>query len=152
MRAFKKVLLFVAWASVLQLIIPFSPWTSAWASSNHLTDKQRQESLACSLYFAKKYSPYFREQEKSGKSDKFMHCGLSCLVAKRCGVGGTFAVGVMKEVWDFFGPGNCEAEDLKADARGIALGIRNVFESDQVCERECSIIYPDVSLRELEAF
>ena len=33
-------------------------------------------------------------------NDKYMHCAVSCMLARRCGALDSYQIGILKEVWD----------------------------------------------------
>ena len=73
-------------------------------------------------------------------NDKFKHCAGSCLLAKRCGILSTAAVGVLKELMDAFGDGNPEMADLVANTIGLRIS-ENVY-SERMCFLMCQKFYP----------
>ncbi|HXH30736.1 MAG TPA: hypothetical protein VNJ01_07970 [Bacteriovoracaceae bacterium] len=75
-------------------------------------------------------------------NDKNNHCSVSCLLALRCSKAESFASGILKEIRDFFGSGNPEMADIRANRIGIGL-VRNQrarFENE--CLEQCSLYYP----------
>ena len=75
------------------------------------------EKMICAGHFALKYKPLVL----SFKNDKAKHCALSCLISKRCFIGETFTLGLIKEVADVLGYGTPELADLRANILGIKL-------------------------------
>lgn len=73
------------------------------------------------------------------KGDKIKHCTLSCLVARRCPAWEVEVVGILKEVLDFFGPGNAEQSDLEANRIGISFS--PLSKKDEDCFRFCRQVY-----------
>mgnify|MGYP003640430315 CR=1 FL=1 len=94
----------------------------------------------CSLL----YSGRLKQQvELPGVSDKWKHCALSCLLARRCGAEDSFLLGIIKELADVVGPGNAEWADLQADLNGVTLWLMGMGKSDQMCKDQCLSIYPN---------
>lgn len=92
----------------------------------------------CSLYhsdrvleIAKKHSTY----------DKNRHCTVSCMLTLKCPADEVLLVGTLKEVKDFFGPGEASVADLEADAFGISLAFKGAARSDKQCLSQCDLYY-----------
>jgi hypothetical protein len=102
-----------------------------------------EEILICSTL----YYPYAKSwvDLQPNQFDKFKHCAVSCFLALRCPASDVMQLGVLKEVIDFFGPGNAEYEDLKADAYGISLVTSKKVKEDKKCAIECDKRYSDSS-------
>lgn len=72
--------------------------------------------------------------------DKFKHCSVSCVLAKRCGSLSARALGFVKEFVDVFSSGNAELEDLVANSIGLSIS-EHVY-SEQACFQMCESIFP----------
>tara|TARA_R110000868_G_scaffold132380_3_gene343218 strand:- start:39775 stop:40107 length:333 start_codon:yes stop_codon:yes gene_type:complete len=94
----------------------------------------------CSIFFASRLKP---QVEKPGVSDKWKHCALSCLLARRCGAEDSLLLGIIKELADVVGPGNAEWADLQADLNGVTLWRIGMGKTDQMCKDQCLSIYPN---------
>ncbi len=94
----------------------------------------------CSLLFSVRLKP---QVELPGVSDKWKHCALSCLLARRCGAEDSFLLGIIKELADTVGPGNAEWADLQADLNGVTLWLIGMGKTDQMCKDQCLSIYPN---------
>lgn len=93
----------------------------------------------CSAFFARSLKP---QVEVPDTTDKWKHCSLSCLLARRCGAEDSFLLGIIKELADVVGPGNAEWADLKADLNGVTLWRLGFGRNDQMCKDQCLAIYP----------
>lgn len=93
----------------------------------------------CSLY----YAPKLKSAVTSlNKIDKFNHCALSCQLGLRCGSLDSFGIGVLKEIYDLFTPGDADIEDLKADLKGISFYRSKRATNDNECVDLCDYAYP----------
>lgn len=99
--------------------------------------QDQQQTLFCPMVHAMS----LKSKLPTDTSDKFKHCALSCQLALRCSALGTMHLGILKEVWDLFTPGNAEWEDLKADARGIRFAFDKRAVTDKECNQQCKNIY-----------
>lgn len=88
----------------------------------------------CSIYYA---NSLIKKIENVSVSDKAKHCAVSCQLALRCSFEDVLEIGILKEVVDAFGPGDCDYEDLRADYEGAYMGsyVRNM--SDETCFSQC---------------
>jgi hypothetical protein len=60
-----------------------------------------------------------------------------------CGPIGSFEVGALKELYDALGFGDPDAEDLRADLKGIKAGLRiGWFGDREKCYRACGTLFP----------
>lgn len=75
-------------------------------------------------------------------SDKNMHCAVSCILTHRCYATDVFALGVGKEIWDVFSPGDADLRDLQADIRGINLSTSGRARNKADCFQQCDSYYP----------
>lgn len=101
------------------------------------TQSYANEKLLCSFYYMDKY--HDEVNKLPGSKDKLKHCTLSCMVAKRCPSFEVELVGILKELYDIFGPGNYELEDLEANRRGIRFS--NTAQNNAECFRFCKQVY-----------
>jgi hypothetical protein len=97
--------------------------------------------LKCSLNHIPQAKIWIADQHYNS-FDKFKHCGVSCYLSLRCNRGEVGLVGILKEVWDAFGPGNAEFADMKADFYGISLVKKKIAINDEECARECDEHFP----------
>jgi hypothetical protein len=97
----------------------------------------KSATIFCPLYHAQK----LKNKLPAKSTDKFKHCALSCQLALRCSALDTMNLGILKEVWDLFTPGNAEWKDIEADATGIRFAITKQAVSDKECNNSCSNIY-----------
>lgn len=93
----------------------------------------------CSAFFAKRLKPQVMIPDTT---DKWKHCALSCLLARRCGAEDAFVLGILKELADLVGPGTAEWADLQADANGVTLWRLGFGRNDQMCKDQCASLYP----------
>ncbi len=94
--------------------------------------------LVCSLLNSKRVIAI---AEKHSTYDKNRHCTVSCMLALKCDEAEVLIVGTLKEIKDFFGPGNADREDLKADAFGIKLATKGAAKNDRECLSQCDLYY-----------
>lgn len=73
--------------------------------------------------------------------DKNRHCSVSCMLALKCNDQEVMLIGLLKEIKDFFGPGEADQEDLKADAFGISLAAKHAAITDDQCLSQCDLYY-----------
>lgn len=99
--------------------------------------KAEREMILCPLYYAYK----LKDKLPQNAVDKFKHCALSCQLALKCSTIDTMNLGVLKEVWDLFSPGNAEWRDLEANAIGIRFAKTRQAVSDKECNNSCKNIY-----------
>jgi hypothetical protein len=97
------------------------------------------QAALCSAFFAKRLRS---EVLVAGTTDKWKHCALSCMLARRCGAEDSFLIGIIKELADLVGPGNAEWADLRADADGVTLWRIGLGKSDLMCKEQCATLYP----------
>lgn len=74
-------------------------------------------------------------------NDKNRHCTVSCMLALKCNDAEVLLVGVLKEFRDVFGPGQADAEDIKADKYGISLVRQDRARTDNECLDQCDLRY-----------
>ncbi len=74
-------------------------------------------------------------------NDKNRHCTVSCMLALKCNDTEVLLVGVLKEFRDVFGPGEADAEDIKADRYGISLVRDDRAQTDPECLEQCDLRY-----------
>jgi hypothetical protein len=94
--------------------------------------------LFCSYYHSKRVVKIATEHSEY---DKNRHCSVSCMLALKCNNQEVMMVGVLKEIQDVFGPGEADAEDLKADAFGISLVSSRAAKTDLQCLTQCDLYY-----------
>ena len=94
--------------------------------------------FVCSLLHSKKVLKIAREHSSY---DKNLHCTVSCMLALKCSDKEVLAIGVLKEIKDFFGTGTPSAEDLKADAFGVGLAATWAARSNQQCLSQCDLYF-----------
>lgn len=70
-------------------------------------------------------------------NDKYMHCAVSCMLARRCGALDSYEIGVLKEIWDLFTPGDADIKDIEADLIGINFYLSDRKISDRTCNNKC---------------
>ena len=86
---------------------------------------------------------YMDEVKAPSKSDKYKHCSISCVMALYCGPIDSLEVGILKEVRDAMGFGDPDIEDLKADLRGIKMGVKlGPFQERKECYQACGALFP----------
>jgi hypothetical protein len=96
-------------------------------ASNH------EKAPLCSAFYFKSVKAKLLEST----NDKYMHCAVSCMLAKRCGALDSYQIGVLKEVWDLFTPGDADLKDIEADLIGIRFYTQNRKISDSQCNQKC---------------
>lgn len=79
--------------------------------------------------------------EAHSKFDKNRHCTVSCMLALKCNDKEVMLIGLLKEIKDFFGPGDADREDLKANALGISLAAKGSATTDIECLNQCDLYY-----------
>jgi hypothetical protein len=79
--------------------------------------------------------------EKHSSYDKNRHCTVSCMLSLVCNRQEVLLIGYLKEFRDFFGPGEADTEDLKANRLGIDLAKRGRARSNQECLEQCDLYY-----------
>ena len=94
--------------------------------------------LFCSYYHSKRVIKIATEHSEY---DKNRHCSVSCMLALKCNDQEVMMVGLLKEIQDVFGPGEADAEDLKADAFGIGLASKGAASTDLQCLTQCDLYY-----------
>ncbi len=92
----------------------------------------------CSLKHSKRVIPIATSHSSN---DKNRHCTVSCMLALKCNDAEVLMVGVLKEFEDVFGPGDADAEDIKADRHGIRLVRTDRAKSDLECLEQCDLTY-----------
>jgi hypothetical protein len=128
-----SLILFVL-LSVLKL-----PAADARASSE-AERESRNIIPVCSSFIAYRYRD---EVNLPGKSDKYKHCSLSCVMTIYCGPIGSLEVGALKELYDALGFGNPDIADLRADLKGIKTGLKiGLFQDRSRCYQACSTLFP----------
>jgi hypothetical protein len=75
------------------------------------------------------------------ENDKFKHCGLSCVLAYKCGIKSSASLGILKEILDLFTPGDSDIEDLKANKYGIDLVLKHNVRDQKTCDQKCKSRY-----------
>ncbi|RRD55644.1 hypothetical protein EII20_14210, partial [Comamonadaceae bacterium OH2545_COT-014] len=86
---------------------------------------------ACSIYAFKKAM----NASYPVTDDKSRHCMASCILIKcMAGLPAAPAIGIGKEIMDFFGKTGFDVEDISANNEGVLKGYR-FFWGD--CERDC---------------
>ena len=113
---------------------------SLGSSTTTQASEAKDEGFACAAYYGYKY---FKKLEAMPRYDKFKHCTLSCLMAKNCGPGTSFTMGMIKEGYDALGFGDPDIKDLEADAVGVAIGLEIFFKRDAVCFDRCTVAFPE---------
>ncbi len=88
----------------------------------------------CSLFYAKSV----KAKLLPNTLDKYKHCAVSCMLARRCGGLDSLNIGILKEVWDLFTPGNAEMDDIKADLIGIRFYTTKMATTDRECNNRCN--------------
>jgi hypothetical protein len=63
------------------------------------------------------------------------------MLALKCSGQEVMMVGLLKEIQDLFGPGEADADDLKADAFGISLAAETAARTDVQCLSQCDLYY-----------
>lgn len=96
--------------------------------------------LGCALIMGETLKPAV--ERIPGAWDKFKHCTLSCQIGLFCPPTDTFLLGLGKEIWDIFGPGNAEWADLNADAIGTMLSLKPGIRTRQHCIDACAKRFP----------
>ena len=101
---------------------------------------QSQENLFCAYKAAIKYKDIVKFTNFA--RDKYRHCTISCIVGIECGVTSMAIVGVAKEIYDVFGPGNAEWKDLLANINGLRFSQRDNINDLSACSNKCKSYYP----------
>lgn len=83
-----------------------------------------------------------QETQSTKSNDKNMHCAVSCMLTHRCYASDVLALGVGKEIWDVFTPGDADLRDLQADIRGINLSTSGRARNKVDCFHQCDSYYP----------
>jgi hypothetical protein len=92
-----------------------------------------EEMPICSAYYFKTVKSKLIESN----NDKYKHCAVSCMLAKRCGALDSYQIGILKEIWDLFTPGDADIKDIEADLIGIRLYTSNRKITDNQCNKKC---------------
>jgi hypothetical protein len=100
--------------------------------------KADDESFVCLMTNAQPIYNYYDSMEVN---DKFKHCSASCELAIKCGSYSSMSVGVFKEIWDLFGPGNADINDIAADYYGIDLFKKRKAFDRKSCQLHCGQKY-----------
>ncbi|MDH4467055.1 MAG: hypothetical protein QE271_03285 [Bacteriovoracaceae bacterium] len=103
----------------------------------------------CSLNYLI-FSDIVSTSKEHSPRDKNRHCAISCMLTLRCNSVDVFQAGVLKEIYDIFGPGDFELNDLAADTQGILFGNKIFFSKaggDDECFNLCDQVYPPRSNR-----
>ncbi len=107
-------------------------------SLNALAD----EKLICSLRYSKEV---IATAKKHSQYDKNRHCSVSCMLTLTCRPSEVLLIGFLKEFKDFFGPGEADREDLKADRLGVDLARHHMASTQAECLEQCDLYYaPDL--------
>jgi len=99
---------------------------------------QANPALLCSLSHSKRVIAI---AERHSDYDKNRHCSVSCMMALKCNDDEVRMVGFLKEVKDFFGPGECSEDDLKADLIGVNLAATRAAKTDSQCLSQCDLYF-----------
>ena len=94
--------------------------------------------LLCSLYHSNRVIKIASEHTEY---DKNRHCTVSCMLALKCNDHEVMMIGLLKEIQDLFGPGEADADDLKADSFGISLAAEGTAKTDLQCLSQCDLYY-----------
>lgn len=78
---------------------------------------------------------------KKRNTDKNMHCAVSCLLTLKCRSGDVLALGIGKEIYDMFTPGDADLKDMKADIQGIDLAKSGRARNKAECFTQCDSYY-----------
>ncbi|AYF44136.1 MULTISPECIES: hypothetical protein [Halobacteriovorax] len=97
------------------------------------------DGLICAIESATYYKRVLETQNL--EVDKYKHCTISCIVGIECGVKPTAMIGVAKELYDLFGGGTPELEDLLANLRGLRLSQRGDIQNFEECSSHCQVYY-----------
>jgi hypothetical protein len=97
---------------------------------------EREKALICVQKYIPSAQKWIDEQTYNGY-DKFKHCAVSCYLSLRCSRPQVRMVGVLKEVYDMFGPGHAEIADIKADFYGVRLVKKEIAHDDDDCAEFC---------------
>ena len=106
-----------------------------------------EKGMKCSVISANNSKSHF--SSKFFARDKFKHCGISCVMANECGPLSSLALGVSKELYDIFGPGEAELTDLIANMMGIKFYSLGLGRDHNTCKLACLSVYPSISPRSL---
>lgn len=99
---------------------------------------QARPEFICSLYHAKRVIAL---ASSHSTYDKNRHCSVSCMLALKCVDAEVMMIGYLKEFEDVFTPGDCDVQDLKADAFGISLSAKGAATTDKECLSQCDLYY-----------
>lgn len=102
------------------------------------------EDLSDELFCAYETATYYKKivKVKNFARDKYKHCTISCIVGIECGLTSTAILGMAKEIYDVFGPGSAELEDLLANFLGLRISRRNSVNDLNSCSTACQQYYP----------
>ena len=106
-------------------------------NQNEGDEKGEKNNLICSVNMFKKYKSTITSLP--GSKDKLKHCIISCLVSRKCNSLEVVIAGYIKEIFDIFGQGKPEAEDLSANMRGIEFS--KSAKSEEDCSLFCNQVY-----------
>lgn len=95
--------------------------------------------VICSLLNAKKV---IKIASSHSTYDKNRHCTVSCILTLKCPAEEVAMVGVLKEIKDFFGPGEADIKDIEADLMGVALAQTRAANTNTQCLSQCDLYYP----------
>jgi hypothetical protein len=96
--------------------------------------------LVCAYRAAQYYKDIVKF--KNFARDKYRHCTVSCAIGIDCGVTSSAIVGMAKEIYDVFGPGNAEWADLMANLMGLRISRRVSVGNVKQCSKACQEFYP----------
>lgn len=104
--------------------------------------KDLSEDLFCAYTEAMRIKDDVQKSVQPFARDKYVHCTISCTVGVKCGITSSAILGVAKEIYDLFGPGNAELEDLLADVLGLRISRRASVYNLETCSSACKYYYP----------
>lgn len=102
-------------------------------SSSAFARKSEEAIPLCSAFHFKSVKAKLIESN----NDKYKHCAVSCMLARRCGIVDSYYIGVLKEIWDLFTPGDADLKDIEADIVGIRMYNANKGITDNQCNAKC---------------
>ncbi len=125
----------------MNLILKILLLSTLTLSSSAFSDR---EDVSDNLFCAYETATYYKGVVKTKRfaRDKYKHCTISCIVGIECGLTSTAILGMAKEIYDVFGPGNAEIEDLLANFLGLRISRRASVQNLDSCSNACQYYYP----------
>jgi len=125
------------WLFILFITLTSSVYANSFETSP-------REDVSSELLCAYEQATYYKQivKVRNFARDKYKHCTISCIVGLECGLTSTAILGMAKEIYDVFGPGHAELEDLLANFLGLRISRRGSVSDLDSCSSACQQYYP----------